>query len=75
MVETIQICMGSAEMLNTFFFVGEKTKNIEHMKSDNEHKIKAKFQIIIADHPNKNGPNAGEKRNNYEIQTRTKGKK
>lgn len=58
MVETIQICMGSAEMLNTDFFFSSvrKTKNIEHMKSDNEHKIKAKFQIIIADHPNKNGP-------------------
>lgn len=57
MVETIQICMGSAEIVEyILFFVGEKTKNIEHMKSDNEHKIKAKFQIIIADHPNKNGP-------------------
>lgn len=37
---------------NLEYFVG---KRISHtiMMSDNEHKIKTKFQIIIADHPNK----------------------
>lgn len=76
MVETIQICMGSAEMLNTFCFLSVRKRRILNIwRATTNTKSKRNFKLSLQTTQIKMVPNAGEKRNNYEIQTRTRGKK